>query len=155
MANEFRSLPVPLTDDELKLRADQLATKVKDKAAIEIEKKCANDGFKTRLQDVEGDIQELSTTVKAKQEYRPVECSWVENLKGYTMELRRSDTGTVVDTRPMSHDERQKSFRFANGQKRAVADDEVPATADAASKKGKAKKEKRGTVTTEAAAAID
>lgn len=142
MANEFRSLPVPLTDDELKLRADQLATRVKDKNAIETEKKAANDGFKTRLTDAEDDIQKLSTTVKTKQEHRPVECSWVENLKGYTMELRRSDTGQVVDSRPMSHDERQKSFRFANGNKRALDDGEIPATADAPAKKHKGKKTK-------------
>jgi hypothetical protein len=138
MSTEFRSLPVPLTDDELKLRADQLATRVKDKNAIEFEKKAANDGFKTRLQNVDGDLQELSTSVKTRQEHRPVECYWTENLKLYTMELLRSDTQQCVDTRPMTHAERQKSFQFS-AEARALSDD-VPATADAPAKNGKGKK---------------
>ena len=66
----------------------------------------------TGLQDVDGALQELSSIVKERREYRPVDCEWVENRKLFTMELKRKDTNQCVDSRPMSADERQGKLDF-------------------------------------------
>jgi hypothetical protein len=114
MTMEMRSLPVTLTDEELKIRADQLASKVKEVNQLEAEKKVNASAFKEKIERVAGERDGLSTTVKERREDRPVECYWMENWKLYTMELVRSDTQERVDSRPMTHNERQGSLKFSN-----------------------------------------
>lgn len=115
---EIRTLPVPLNDEDLKVRADQLATKVKDKEHIEADKTVAASGFKEKIENVSKEIRQLATIVKERKEYRPVECHWVEHWKSWMMELVRNDTGERVDARPMTNEERQpKLFPALESQK--------------------------------------
>jgi hypothetical protein len=104
---EYRDLPVPLTDAEILLKSDQLATKLTERNEMELERKGANKDMKEQIARVEENIDLLRREVKHRQEVRPVPCHEDMDHQRKMVALIRSDTGELVSTRAMTESERQ------------------------------------------------
>lgn len=102
-----RSLPCKLTDSERRLRGVKLAEANHERAEIELRKKDASAGFREELKANGKRIEELSEQVSSGVEKRPVECCERPDEDRQVVEIYRVDTGAVIDTRPMTLDERQ------------------------------------------------
>ena len=96
------NLPVRLTTDELLLRSDELATKIRDAADIEREMKAAAAKSKTELGAIETQIAHLARVVREKKELRDVEVFEVKNWERVAMETYRRDTGEFVASRALT-----------------------------------------------------
>ena len=107
-----RRLPVRLEYDEIRLKGMRIATLEAEVEAIEEEKKAVTGDFKSKIDGRRTEISALSRQVNERQEYRQVEVierkDWVER----TVETVRTDTGEVVDSRPMSPSELQRPIPF-------------------------------------------
>lgn len=102
------NLPVRLTTDELLLRGDEMAKKLRDAAEIEVEMKAAAAKSKAELGKVQAEIALLARVVRDKKEYRDVEVFEVKNFERLTMETYRRDTGEFVASRALTPYERNE-----------------------------------------------
>ena len=102
-----KSLPVQLTDPELRAFGDQIAKIISDHAALEDQKKEAASSFKAQLDALDAQMRRISIIITQRQEWRLVECYTVANYTALTMELYREDTGELVSSRKLSSDEMQ------------------------------------------------
>lgn len=100
-------LPVVLSERELAARAAELAREVRKGKEVEDEKKTTMADFKARTEAIDMKVRELSEIVDTKQEDRSVECIVDPDYAAGTMVTVRRDTGEVVQSRPMTQDERQ------------------------------------------------
>lgn len=132
---ETRSLLCPLSDEDFRLRATNLAMARQRARAIEEEKKSAVAKYSAELKSVNETIDNLAQVVKTKSEARPVNVEWIEDHKTGTMRLERLDTNTEIDSRPMTMAERQSTLNF--GKKNGAEEKKVDAA-------GKAKKNGNG-----------
>jgi hypothetical protein len=107
---EYRTLAVALTDDELKQKGDILVCRIQERDDVEQARKAAADGFKEHLKEIGGDISSLARQVRTRQEERVVTCMWERDDSRYAMILVRQDTGELVETRPMTDEERQREL---------------------------------------------
>ncbi len=97
----FHSLPVPLTDEEQRLKGAQLAGLEKELARIELEKKSVTAGFNSGIKKTKEEISDLSTEVREKRQFRDVPIRTEKNLDRRVMITYREDTGEVTDERPL------------------------------------------------------
>lgn len=105
-----RTLPVRLTQEELIERGWLLGEQRREQRSIEAEKKSANDDFKIRLETCGEESDRLARIVRDKAEPRPVQCYEKRDYKRGVVEVWRTDTGELVDSRVMSEHERQKAI---------------------------------------------
>lgn len=119
---ETRSLLCPLSEEDFKLRAHNLAVARQKAREVEAAKKAAAARFATELKDLNEEIDRLAGIVKAKAEHRPVLVEWIKEQKTGTMRLIRLDTETEIDSRPMTVAERQATLDFS---KKAAAKEET------------------------------
>lgn len=103
-----------LTLREKELRSGELAQKIKELDAAEVQKKSAMQKHKARIDDLERDIQRLATEVHEGEELRPIACTQHLDFSTGTVEIRRADTGEVHRVRAMLPEERQEAMPFAN-----------------------------------------
>lgn len=127
---ETRLLFCPLTDEEIQRKAEKLAI-----AREEVNLKAAalkqhSSLVKEEIALLDGDINSLAREIRTKQERRDVEVETRRNEDNLTIEVYRSDSGELIEARPMTADEKQRKL-FAigdapkNGRKRAAAGDEA------------------------------
>jgi hypothetical protein len=116
-----RKLPVQLTDDELQQRSQALVGNIKQTDALKEEKKTATSEFKARIGACNDVTKRLTEIISSGKEERDVECEMTKDYKGGTVTVVRLDTGEVVETRPMTADERQESMWTQKGEPRAPA----------------------------------
>jgi hypothetical protein len=107
---EYRTLPVSLTEEEIKQKGDVLATRIEERDAIELRRKAAADGFKEELKAISGDINSLARQVRTREEQRVVKCLWERDDSRMSMILVRQDTGEIFESRAMRDDERQTAL---------------------------------------------
>jgi hypothetical protein len=110
MKNEFRNLPVKLTEREMDAYGRTLDDKVSELVALELAKKQAADQFKGDIDRVERTVKILGHKVHTGIEDRDVECFWEPVYDRGVKELRRNDTMQVVETRPLTEEEKQRSL---------------------------------------------
>lgn len=103
---ETRMLPVCLNEVELLTKAALLSAKVQELATEEDDQKDAKAAMKKRLDDLNRDITDIAKIVREKAEPRPVEVHESKNYARRIVEVVRVDTGEVVDSRPMTEQER-------------------------------------------------
>jgi hypothetical protein len=104
-------LPVEFTQDELDEKREQLSSTVLKYDDVEDEKKRIAKGYTEQLQGLRGDMRRLSKDIRRKNENRTVDC--VARFHDPTPGMKtivRLDTGEVVRTEGMSHDERQENM---------------------------------------------
>jgi hypothetical protein len=101
------TLPVKLTEDEFKERAEGLAQLCQDITAEESRAADVKAQLKARLTQLEGRRSELSIVVARKEEMRPVGCEVLADFENYKAIILRTDTGVIMSVRPLTDSERQ------------------------------------------------
>jgi len=107
-----RELKIPLRDDELLVKADQLAHVLADVARLEGEKKSFISHNKASLDTAAGQASSLGKQIAERAEWRQIEC--VEERDFVEKELRVINpvTGEIVEKRTMTVEELQMEFGF-------------------------------------------
>ena len=117
----MRDLSCTLTEDELKVRSQDLATTIDDRIEVEFDKKKANDKWNTEMKDMGTRIVHLAQVVRTRTEIRPVECLKEINLEERETTIVRRDTGEAIETRGSTTKELetagQRSMFSGSGQK--------------------------------------
>lgn len=121
-----RSLSVELTAKERHERSLELAEKFSERDRIESAKKESAAEFKAEAEACDSRLRTLSGIVRSGSEYREVECIWQVNETEKTMELVRRDTKVVIESRPLTFQERQVSILPHTEFDHSLAADEEP-----------------------------
>jgi hypothetical protein len=104
---EYRNLECKLTDDELREKAADVATKRKQANELKAAKKSNASAYKTQIDALDAEIDHGCSVIREKVEARSVECRWIRDDVRKMMACVRTDTGALVDSRQMSDKERQ------------------------------------------------
>jgi len=99
---DYRSLPVKLTEEEIRKAADREAYLELHERELLAEKKEKAAEFKTAIDSVRAERLRCANLVNDKTEVRRVECEWADNFGDKTRTLKRLDTGEEVETKTMS-----------------------------------------------------
>ena len=113
-----KKLPVMLTEDEMRERGEALAESVETTAALTEEKKANDAEINGKIKTSKEITRKLSRIIASKTEDREVECEITKDFERGVVTLHRCDTGEVVETRPMTPDERQEQM-FRDKKERA------------------------------------
>lgn len=105
---ETRSLPVKLTDHELRERGDALAAVIQDLNAEENRQVDLKTQMKARLTELDAKQTQLAITISRREEYRDVACDVFHDYDKLRVETVRRDTGETVHTRGMTQEEMQR-----------------------------------------------
>lgn len=119
-----RRLPVPLTDEEVRDRAAEVAVRVGQlgelrglHARTEADEKAAKRARKAAEAEADRELSRLSATVRDRSEIRPVPCEEIADWSKRIVEISRIDTGAVVGTRPITDEDRQTSLARAERER--------------------------------------
>jgi len=107
-----RRLPVKLNREEVRLKGKRLAILEAEIESLEGEKKAVVDDFKSKIEGRKAEIQSLSRQVNEEQEYRQVEVVERKDWDELTVDTVRTDTGDIIESRPMTTSERQRPIPF-------------------------------------------
>lgn len=102
-----RTLPVELTQAELLDRGEALALGRGSRNEWESDRKETAARYRERLDLLDAEIDRLAGIVREKAEPRPVECRSVRDIERGVVEVVRTDTGEIVESRVMTEMERQ------------------------------------------------
>ncbi len=120
---ETRFLNVPLTQDEMRQRGEQLADIIKERDELALEQKKERDAMKEAMETVEGRIRHLASVVNARVEERSVQVEIRYSTTLHMIEEVRTDTGEVVKTRTPTEDDK---VRAAAEQQTRIPGTEAP-----------------------------
>jgi len=130
--HETRELYCKLNDDELLEAGKKMAERDREIAVLESK----IDALKLNAKALRGeadrlglDRSRLAIAIDSGQEPRDVECEWREPDDGFVMELVRTDTNEVVDTRAMKESEKQRALDFVNSDDEPTAPGVPPGVA--------------------------
>jgi hypothetical protein len=112
MSEIYRELPVTLTAEEKALRGEEMAREVAKHALLEEQKKAETKRLGELIKDSDERIAKLASQVNTGIEHRSVRCLELPRHTKNMVELQRTDTGEIVDSRPMRPDERQVGMGF-------------------------------------------
>jgi hypothetical protein len=129
----MQSVERTLTDGEVMARKNEHISIELEIDHLEEERKSAAADFKGRLEPKRARRKELLRTIETGRESYEVECVEVWDYQRNVIEVKRKDTGEVLDEQPMGFEERQEKL------------DEV----DGGKNKGKAAKAKKGKAASE------
>jgi hypothetical protein len=102
-----------LTESEIVVKAKCLADQLKKLADSEQDAKDAAERFKNDQKMLKAQIARSRDIIATGKEERPVHCQHIRNDTRSTIETMRIDTGEILETRPMTADERQTTMPFA------------------------------------------
>jgi len=103
----MRKLKCKLTEIEVTQRGEKLAAKLGEKAELEREMKDEQARRKLVIAEVTKEIGQLAVEVHERAAERPVRCTWSKDSTRVWAELVRDDTGEIVESRPLTPEERQ------------------------------------------------
>lgn len=126
---ETRNLYVKLNDEEVRAKGLELSAEVSKLKAAENDLKSVSKSMKDDIDLIKKKIDILADIVGTSKEKRDVECLEIRNNTLMTMEIYRTDTHELVETRPMSMNERQLSM-FPVGNKLHIVPDNAPENED-------------------------
>lgn len=124
----WKTLPVPLTNEEQRLKGAELAGMQKRLEGIEAEKAAMSADFGGKIKTLKRDLGDLAVVVREKREFREVQCSEHKDHGTGTVYMTREDTGEIISSRPMRDDERQIDLRDLQKQAKALKDKGVTFT---------------------------
>lgn len=110
MPKRFEKLPVQLSNDEVRLKGEELAQQRKAWEAKKAERKAVAARLKEELDELDDKICTLADQVKNRREHRDVEVAELKDFEQGKVDTVRSDTGEVVRSRAMTGGERQVSL---------------------------------------------
>lgn len=100
---EVRLLKCKIPQEELLTLGERLANLIKAVAVVKEDKKAANAGFKSRIDEIQKEISILAEKVDTGMGDRQVECYWTNNVPEAGMKsLSRTDSGEIVESKPMN-----------------------------------------------------
>lgn len=134
MTTETRSLWVLLTETEKNERARKATDALAERDAAAGRLKWQTKLLKQEVEQHEGRLHDLSRAVREGGEVQSVACHWVADYVDAKMTLIRDDTFDIVESRPMTGEERQLALPVRDAA-RDVADN-----ADGGSKKKRGRK---------------
>jgi len=111
-----RTLPVILTDDEVRQTGHQLASTIQDIDSEERRQTDIKMQMKARLTELSAKQTRLALMVTRAEDFRDVEIHAILDDKGMVKEVR-SDTKEVLTTRPLLDEERQRMLALQDGGK--------------------------------------
>lgn len=97
-----RKLDVPLSEEELAVKAQQLAATLARYDATEDEKKAVTQQKTKEMKELRAAYGELRREVTTRTTKKVVDCYQEPNVKRRVWEVRRGDTGAIVEQIPMS-----------------------------------------------------
>lgn len=131
----YRQLPVQLTNDERMARAMTAAQLQAEYGEVESRKKDTTRELGQRLKALRTDVEKALIAARTGKETQSVQIEDRRNEERRTIETVRLDTGEVIDSRPMTIEERQgKLFGIEGGKAASAKADVADATRDAAKK---------------------
>jgi hypothetical protein len=105
-----KSLPVRLTLDEVLQKSADLAGTVQDYATEESRQADIKAQLRAKLTELDAKRTQLAIVVARKEEYRDVRCEVVADVETLLANITRTDTGEIVQSRPLTDSERQKAL---------------------------------------------
>jgi hypothetical protein len=102
-----KSLPCKLEESEVLQYGRDIARAHADKDRIEDDFDSVKADYKGKIAEQAAIISKLSPRVHSGIETRDVECTEVKNWTKATVQVKRNDTGEIVESRPMREDEKQ------------------------------------------------
>ena len=105
-----------LTDKELQVKGAELADAIDEGGRLEAEFSEVKQQFKGKIDGAVGRASGLSSTIRAKTEYRTVKCERTYDFKAGTITERRTDTGEIIGERLMSDMDRQQNLPLEDRQ---------------------------------------
>jgi len=118
-----RILPVKLTEAEVALSANEMARAVEERDEmidgvdqIKEEAKAEVKNLDNQITRADAIISDLAYQVRTNTQKREIECVWNRNDESSHMELVRKDDGDIIETRPMTAQEKQKGLFGKTGE---------------------------------------
>lgn len=108
----LKKLPVLLTDEELRMRGAHLAAHLEELSDARHDAKRTAEAFKEQRSTLELEISRLKTVILQRSEMREVEILEEKDWLEKTVSTVRLDTGEVIETRPMTMEERNRPLPF-------------------------------------------
>jgi hypothetical protein len=105
--NEMRPLEVMLTEEELEAVGKLLSSSQIRLRELEAEKKRVMATWKSDIDKIRGQVDELSVKHHSGRMTRMVECEIQRDERQLAIRVVRLDTGEVIEERAMTPDERQ------------------------------------------------
>lgn len=102
-----RLLPVQLTEEEIKVKGEELAKDIKEHRDLELEKKAAAADFSKRMKTSSDNLLKLAQIVESGKEDREVPIKKEFDTRKNLCRITRLDSGDLVEARPMTEDEYQ------------------------------------------------
>ncbi len=128
----YRSLPVKLTEAERMARFTTAAEKEAAYRAFEDQKKATTRDLGQQMKALRVEIKDLLTAGREGSENQQVQIDHRRNEERRTIETVRLDTKEIIDSRPMTVEERQgKLFSIDGGKAKDAKDDTRAAKAEA------------------------
>ena len=106
-STEDRQLRVPLTEKELLEAGQKLADALQTLVTLDNELQSFKEQIKGKVAEAEGKSSRFGSLVRQKYEYRPVTCEIARDYTAKMLTVVRTDTGEIVEERPMTRDELQ------------------------------------------------
>ena len=107
---DVMTLQVPLTTEEIAVRAKELSETLEKKSDIESSMKFAATSFKKEIAGLDEKLKALCQMVSSGKEYRQVDVIDRPNYERGLMETFRLDTGEIVKYRELKESEKTKSL---------------------------------------------
>jgi len=110
---EARSLPVKLTDEELRERGDSLAQVIQNLRTEEDRQVDIKAQMKARLAELDAKKTQLAITISRREEDREVMVDTYHDYDRLKVEMVRQDTGETINSRRMTEAEQQLPLAMA------------------------------------------
>ena len=117
-------LPVKLTDEEVRLKGEKIARRLKDRENLEEERKAAAKAAKEEIGELDAEIIELRDEVRERREMRDVQVSDEKDWGRKIVRTLRLDTGEVVASRPMTPAELQQHLKLVEDEQPEESEDD-------------------------------
>jgi hypothetical protein len=106
----FKDLKVKLTESEWEACAAQLGSEQQKLEQVEEEKRQTSSALGSRCKSQKDVVSKLGEKVRSREETRAVECFERKDPRRFVVELYRSDMGSLIETRPMTANERHEAL---------------------------------------------
>lgn len=129
-----QELECVLTDSQIKTYSAELARLTQEQAELEDRKKEVTAGYKARIDACISSTRVVARKVATGKEMRDVDVRWELDFDSNAKYLFRLDTYQVVDTKPLTEDERQMCLKLetkAEGEQESIDPEDVEDAEDA------------------------
>lgn len=99
-----------ISEDVKKTKLERIASALGEKKDVKAEMKLATSEYRTRINELDKEMETLREQVSEGKELRSVSVAEHKDYRRNVVEIVRADTREIVETREMTADERQQTF---------------------------------------------